>query len=326
VRWVAPAQLEREAVAEADLLVLDHPGKLMPEGVRLVATRLRRGAGVLYIAAEADDAVNLRALADSAGSDWQMPVDFIPPPSGQKRRGLFIAELRRQEQPFIVFGEALDSLTAPLRFGGGLASRRIENTLADEILATYSDRSACLVATSCGSGTIAVLNADLMASNLAASPAFVPLVGELVDRLLARHRSVDAVACGEPLVVPLPAQVGPATGLTLTGPKGSDPGQLQEESGGVIWRSIGLSLPGVYEVKRGDATVFAVAAATPAEESDLRPLEPAVLAERLTGGRKAHFRSAADRDDEGDRLWTWLAAGCVVCLLGEWLALKLFRT
>ena len=100
-----------------------------------------------------------------------------------------------------------------------------------------------------------------------------------------------------------------------------------EEGGGVLWRCPLLETPGVYQVKRGDAVVYATAAAVPPEESDLRPLDPAVLTERLAGGRKVSYRSAAGEGEEPqDRLWTWLAVACVGCLLGEVVALKMFRT
>ena len=92
------------------------------------------------------------------------------------------------------------------------------------------------------------------------------------------------------------------------------------------WRCPALNAPGVYRVMRGDAAVYAVAAAAPAEESDLRTLEANVLTERLAGGRPVHFRAAAGEDEERDTAWVWLAVACVACLLGEVLALKLFRT
>ena len=46
---------------------------------------------------------------------------------------------------------------------------------------------------------------------------FVPLVGELVSRLLGRGRAPEEVACGEPLNVYLPPTAGPVAGLRLTG-------------------------------------------------------------------------------------------------------------
>ncbi len=326
---INPSRPDREALAAASVLVLDHPGRLSADTIQYLAVLLRRGRGLLYVAAEAPDAINLKLLADASGADLQMPVEFTPPPAGQRRRNLFLLDMRRDQSPFRVFGDGLATLTGPLRFSGGLATERKPDALADDILATYSDRSACLVVSSCGEGTLAVLNADLSASNLPTSPAFVPLLGELTGRLLSRRRGSDAVVCGEPIAVYLPASAGPAAGLFVTGP-GNPPleelGQLVEESGGVIWRCPALNRPGIYQVSRQGQAVFSLAAAIPAEEADLRTLEPALLRDRLSGGRKVHYRTQAGSDEDRDDLWAWLAVACVGCVLGELLALKVFRT
>ena len=152
----------------------------------------------------------------------------------------------------------------------------------------------------------------------------MPLVGELTARLLGQRRTADAVPCGEPAAVYLPATAGPIAGLAVDGPGGA--GELREESGGVLWSHAGTGSPGVYRVTRGGEVVFAVASAVAAEESDLRPLDAAVLPERLGGGRAVSFHSAAGGDEERDTLWAALAVACVVCALGELLALKAFRT
>jgi hypothetical protein len=320
--------LDRDALATTDVLVLDHPGRLSEETIRLLATLLRRGRGIFYVAAEPQDAVNLQLLADAAGADLQLPVTFAPPPAGQRRRNLFLVDVRREQAPFRIFGDELTAVTGSLRFSGGLATQRRERALADDILATYSDRSICLVVSTCAEGTLAVLNADLATSNLPSSPAFVPLMGELMGRLLARRRGADALACGEPVAVYLPTTAGVATGLHISGPPsaGDDLGMVIEESGGVLWRCPSLNAPGVYRVSRQGQTVFALAAALPAEEADLTPLEPTVLRERLAGGRKVHYRAQSRDDEEHDDLWSWLAVACVGCVLGEFLTLKAFRS
>jgi hypothetical protein len=322
-----PDRLDREALAADDVLVLDHPGALSGQALGLLAAALRRGRGVCYVAAEPMDATNLKRLAEAAGAELQMPVEFSPPPAGQRRRDLFLAEVRRDQPPFRVFGDSLTGLTGGLRFAGGLASRRLDGGLADDLLASYSDRSACLVVTACGAGTLAVLNADLASSDLPSSPAFVPLVGELTGRLLGRQGTAEAVACGEPLALYLPAVAGPAAGLRVHGPDGrpEGAGPLTEDGGGVLWRRPAAGPPGVYQVRRGDSVVFAAATALPPEESDLRALEPALLEGRLAGGRAVHYR-AADEDEEHDDAWAWVAVGCAACVLAEFLALKLFRT
>src|SRR5207253_468431 len=107
-----------------------------------------------------------------------------------------LANIRQDAPPFAVFADSTGWADG-LRFGGGLATQRRDDGLADDVLAGFGDRSAFLVMTACGDGMLAVLNADLGASNLPSSPAFVPLIGELSSRLLGRPRSSDAVPCGE---------------------------------------------------------------------------------------------------------------------------------
>jgi hypothetical protein len=322
-----PSHLERDALAGAALLVLDHPGELSDEAIRLLAADLRGGQGLLYVASEPADAVNLRALAEAAGSEFQTPVTFVPAAVAKPRRDLFLIEVRREQAPFRIFGDELSALLGPLRFSGGLATRPRDNALADDLLAQYSDRSACLVAGSCGSGSLAVLNADLSASNLPGSPLFVPWIGELTDRLVGSQRLTEAAVCGEPWALTLPASAGPTVGLQVVGPAGAEgAGRLEEEGGRVLWRHPEVERPGVYSVQRGERVVFAVAAGVPADESNLEPIAPKVLTENLSGGRLVHYRGAAEPSESRDFLWTWLAVACVACLLGELLALKWFRT
>jgi hypothetical protein len=215
-----------------------------------------------------------------------------------------------------------------LRFSGGLASRRLEGGLVDDVLASYSDRSAALVMTSCGAGALAVLNADLNQSNLPSSGAFVPLVGELVGRLLSQRRSDDAAPCGEPVAAYLPAEAGAATGLTITSddPKQTNLGALTDQSSFVLWRWDAAGPASVYSVKRDANTVFAMATALPALESDLESIDPNLLTTRLAGGRTIAFQSATNETQTKDSAWSWFLVACAACMLGEFFVLRLFRT
>lgn len=326
VRRVDPAHLDREALAAADALVLDHPGKLSAEAVTLLAAALQRGRPVLYVAAEPTDALNLRALAEAAGDKLRMPVEFLPPSAARPRRALSLAEMRQESAVFAAFGEDLATVTAPLRFAGGLDSRRIDRALADDVLASYNDSSACLVLATCGLGTLAVLNADLSASNLPGSPVFVALVSELTERTLSRP-GATAVVCGQPLHAYLPDEAGGRAGLELRGPDGAAPelGELTEEETAVLWRSDAVGVPGVYEVRR-ERPVFAFAAGIAPSESDLRALSASAFQGQLTGGRQLEFRGAAESEGQRDHWWTWFAVACVVAVLCEIAALWVFRT
>jgi hypothetical protein len=325
---IDPFHLDREVLAGAEVLVLDHPGKLPAEAIQLFTSLLRRGRGILYVAAEPVDATNLQLLAESAGSELQLPVVFAPPPQGQRRRDLFLTDISSAQPPFAVFGDSLLGLTSSLRFSGGLATKRLEENLADDILATYSDRSASLTLSPCGLGSLAVLNADLSQSNLPSSPAFVPLLGEFAGRLLGKPRTDEAMACGEPLAVFLPLAAGPAAGLVVLGPddQPEPTSELVEDKNGVVWKNPGLPSPGVYKVKRGSQIVYALGGAISAEEADLRAIDPELFQGRLSGGRTIRFTASTGEGEKRDPIWAWLTVGCVGCLLAEVLALKLFRT
>lgn len=324
---IDPTQPDRQALATASLLVLDHPGKLSNEMVNLLAAMVRRGRGLLYVAAEPIDAENLKLLSDAAGDDLKMPVEFSPPPADQPRSDLFLLEWKKDQPPFSQMSETMSAAAGSLRFTGGLATRRVETGLIDDVLATYSDRSAALVVTSCGAGTLAVLNVDLPQSNLPSSPVFVPMIGELCGRLLSTNRSTDALRCGEPMAESLPTEISSTQGLTITNPDGTNqtnPG-LSLEGGSVLWRAEEAGPPGIYRVQSAGQTVFAVATAAPASESDLQTLDPSMLKTKLAAGHEIYFQSAGDQPSR-DQLWAWILAGCAACMIVELGVLKAFRT
>jgi hypothetical protein len=307
---------------------LDHPGKLAEESIALLAGLMRRGRSVLYVAAERVDATNLKRLAEAVGSGLQMPVEFSPPLSGQVRRDLFIAEVRRDDVPFHVFGDQRTAVTRQLRFGGGLGSRRLVGGIMDDVLATYGDGTACMVLTAADAGSLAVINADLGASNLPKTPAFVPIVDQLVGAMLDRDRATRPAGCGEPLVVRLPTEITSSQGLEISAsPGASGPfGTLLDEPTGVVWQWPAAGPPGVYEVRRGGSPLFALAVQIPADESDLESLPPRVLQDRLAAGRPAYVRSAFGEASPRDDVWSDCLTACLVCLLGSIVVLLVSRT
>lgn len=326
-----PASLDTEALAASDLIVLDHPGRLSAAVINQLSGLLSRGRGLLYVTSEAPDAGNLTQLLQTLRETVRLPVEFVPPTKSQARRNLFMTDIRREQTPFRVFGDDLTALTQPLRISGGLESREREGVLADDVLARLSDRSAFLVAANCDRGALVVLNADLGNSNLSGSPLFVPLLGELVQRLLGADQSVKEIASGKPFTIALPSDVDAINDLQIVAPPAaasdSQTGTLVREVNGVLWKGESAGAPGVYKVSRRNTDVFAVAAAVPVAESDLRTLSAEVFQERLAAGRQIRFHSSqGPAGEERDTLWTWLAVACVVCLMGELLTLGLLRT
>jgi hypothetical protein len=176
---------------------------------------------------------------------------------------------------------------------------------------------------------LGVLNADLNSSksNLINSPAFVPMLAELSGRILGQRKGEDAaVACGEAMARYLPAEAGMAEGLKIVGTGAEEMGSVVGENNFVLWKSSAMGGPGIYKVMRGEKTVFAVASAVPGVESDLRTMDPAVMKERMAGGRTVLFETAGQEEEKKDRAWAWAIAACVVCLLGEMLVLKIFSS
>ena len=323
-----PAQLDDDSLLGSELIVLDHPGKLSTKTIQLLSNLMRRGRSILYMAAEPVDAANLKLLATSAGADLQLPVEFLPPAPSQ-RRELTLADIKQDQAPFSVFGDQTAAVIRPLRFEPALATRRRERAASDDLVASYNNGSAAMVVTSSGAGTLAVMNVDLVRSNLPASGAFVPLIGELVERLLSHGRRNESVESGEPAAVYLPPEVASTDGLRVVATPAdasANPGELVVENAGVLWRTSAAGAPAVYEVKRGPKTVFAVAAETPAEESDLRPIDPATLKDRLAAGRSVYYRGSDSDSEERDKLWTYLALGCAIAMLMEFALLRVFRT
>lgn len=328
VTRVSPSQVNREALAGADLLIINRPGVLAPDAISLVAALVVRGKPAIYVASEPTDAANLAALTRAIGPELKMPVQFVSPSGRQTRRGLQLASYRRDVPPFKIFGGEVVDVVEPLRFTRGLDSSVVEGGLKDDVLATYSDGTAGLVWSNCGAGSLVVINADLAESNLIRSQAFVPLLGDLTGNLLAKNKSEQVTGCGESMTAWLPPEAGTAAGLQLQGILAGtgELGELLDEPAGVVWRWPNAGAPGVYQVLRDAKPVLAVATAVPAEESNLRPLPASSLADRTFGGRTVHYRAATLQARDQDDLWTWIAVACMAFMLVELIALRMFRT
>lgn len=328
---IDPDEIDVGVLGASDLVLLARPGRLSPGAIRLLEEMLRRGRPILYLASDASDAQNLALLAGDQGVP--MPVEFVPAASAQSLRGRTLGQIATQAGPFRILGDQWSETISQLRFNGGLVSRRRERGLQDDVLAAYGDGSACLVLTSSEAGNMAVLNADLDASNLPRSPVFVLMIGELVGQLTGRESSSLEAYCGESSVVHLPAQAAAVAELRIA-PSASDSGaggeaslgQLIDSQLGVAWHWPSPGQPGTYEVCHGDSAVFALAVNLPPEESRLECLSEEVLTERLGTGRQVSHRGAHARQPLRDDLWSTLLAVCVVLLIAEVVSLLSFRT
>ena len=84
-----------------------------------------------------------------------------------------------------MFGDSLSALTGSLRFAGGLTSRAVDGGVAEDVLATYNDGSACPGA--CGLGRWNACRAQRRSDNVESCrtrPVFVPMLDELIEWML----------------------------------------------------------------------------------------------------------------------------------------------
>jgi len=330
---VNPAGMDRQSLAAADLILLDHCGRLSEENIKLLAGLMRRGRPIIYVAAEVIDATNLKRLADAAGGGLQLPVQFTPPHKGQFRRNLVLKPVRGDHPPFDRLGESLLAFINRQRFNGGLSSQISANAREEEMLATYADGTACMVLTPSDAGTLAVVNADLAASDITRTEAFNPLVDELVQEMMASSRAEESFVCGEQLVKNLPPEAGTAAELRIVGPAAMDRGEGTDRFGeladrgiGTVWHWPSPEAPAAYRIQRGDVVVYSAAVTIPSRESNLNALPSSVLKDRLAAGRDVYYRSISGEGDRRDDLWKWFVAACVVCMLAEIGTLLAFRT
>lgn len=329
---VHPGRLAPASWPEADLYVIDHPGLLDSTSVQWVASRVRRGRGLLYVASELADAMNVEQLGQTLGSGFEPPVRLLAGDDGAVRKDLFVSRLKTRELPFRVLGASAEAALRPVRFGGGLPTRTMAEGLRDQVLAELSDSSALLYVTGADAGRVGVLNADLGESNWPVQGTFLPVLGELVQHLLSGAQPSEAAACGETLVRMLPPEVSDDAELTAgpaepNMPESVDYGRWEWSAGqgAVVWTWPEPTGPGVYELHERDQTVFAVATAAPALESDLQALEADVLQQRMAGGRSVAYSDAKSEESADDSLWNWLIVACVLGLIGEIAALRWFR-
>ena len=347
VNRIRPESLSADTILESQLLIFDHPGRLTSVQLKLVASLLQRGRGVLYVASEPIDANNLKILADELGSDWQAPVELAPPALGAKRESLTIGRVQANRQPFGIFGDALNSVLSELKFSGGLATSRVADSLGDDILATLDDQSALLFCSPAGLGNVCVFNADLSQSVLPRHPAFVPLMNEISEMLLLPNEGKQRAYCGDPLTRLLPVNITSSTKLEVMRdddqPAAADAkqtqvgllpadklkeeanGDFQQSGEGVVWNWRRVAGPAVYQVTRDDQTVYALASQLDPDESDLRVLDAEVMTERLSGGRDVSFRRSSEVASERDDSWTWFAVAATLALVTEVIVLNNFR-
>jgi len=326
-----PDKVNTNNLSEADIFLVHRSGAIDRSVVDAIASRVRKGKGLLYIAGEQVDAVNLDLFSTAMGSGYQPPVQLVPPDNDTKRKDLFVREVRSRQPPFEIFGEQANAAMQTTRIGGGLASRALETGLRDQIVAELSDSSAFLFLTSCDAGTVAVLNADLDESNWCSQPSFFPVLNELINATYSNRSSSPEAFGGEPLIRQLSSSIPEAANLVA---ESADKRSFLTESFGswewnaaqnsFVWAWPDPAGPGVYQLLNKREPAIATAISAPAAESDPKTLSADVLQGRLAGNRTVTFRDARSADQKSDQWWNWLIIACILGLASEIITLRWF--
>ncbi len=331
IQFVDPDNANLDNWNDADIYLIHQCGAIDRSVIDLISSRVRRGKGLLYIASELVDAVNLDMFATAMGSGYQPPVQLVPPDNDLKRKDLFVREVRIRQPPFEIFGEQANTAMQTVRIGGGLASRSLDTGLRDQVLAELSDSSALLFLTSCDAGTVAVLNADLDESNWCSQPSFFPVFNELINAAFSNRNTTPESFGGEPLIRQLSSNIPETTNLVAeAADKRSAPadsfGQWEWNAAqnSFLWAWPDPVGPGIYELLNKRETAFATAISAPAVESDPKTLAAEVLQGRLAGSRTIAFRDAKSADQKSDQWWNWLIVACILGLASEIVTLRWF--
>ena len=340
-----PDRLTAEDMVQADAVVLCRPGRLDEAAVRLLAGELLRGRPALYLMGSPADAQNLAALGRACGHAMRLPVRFAAWQGSDARAyradsapeaRLHLSHVRADAGPFHSFGTDAAALSRMIGARDVLRTAPEPEGLADEILAQWSDGSAALVVTPVGAGRLALWNADILSSGLVRNAFFVALLREAAGRLLLDPAALsEPLPCGLPRGVPLPAAVGRGGQMALAGPAGA-PAEIpdvREDAQGRLWRWARVGPPGIYRLTEDGSPLCTVAAACPATESDLRPLDAeqfraSLCAEPGPDGlaRTVTVIGAGEREKRDNvETWPWILVGAILVGVLELGVLKAFR-
>ncbi|MFO8007555.1 MAG: BatA domain-containing protein [Candidatus Brocadiia bacterium] len=331
---VSPPGLEPDELGGADLLVLNKPGLLEPEGAQLISGLLLRGTPVLYLLSEEADARNLEAIRRACGGQLRLPVQLGA--TGARADGFELASAESSAEPFRSMGEDLPRMLRWLR-----VHRLLATTAAPEprgqVLASWDDGSAAMFRTVAKNGTLVAWNGAVEDSSLPRSALFVALMRELALQLTRGPGGTgEPFPSGEARLLDLPPEVEPSARPELLDADGRAVAGFEPagRAEGLACRWNPVSPPGVYRVTVGGETALTVASGCPAEESDLRRAD----ADGIVAAMQAPVEGSARRGTvtvrglpgsreatEEVETWPWLVVVGIVAMVLELAVLKVFR-
>jgi hypothetical protein len=310
---------EAPPVTQPRILLLVGDGGLSAEASSAIVQRVRRGAGLVVLSPE------LR-FSDAAA----MPLERAT--ARAHRPGVGLTRVADDQPPWRAFtGEALATLL-DVKF------RRTAEAVASDramVSAHWPEGAPALTTASVDRGRIAWLTASIAPghSDLVRSPAFAPLIHELLAMVEPIHPISPIARPGDPLRIPVAEAIDP-TAVTIEGPSserlpfvarsGTDGTSLELEPA----REVGL-----YAAKVADELVGGAIVLLDPKESDLTTGEIVPHTVDASGAESAGPAAAPESRDAtaGSRrppslaLWPYVAMAVVLLAASELLVASIGR-
>ncbi len=317
-----------DPIGQARVVFVSDVGALSDEALQRLHEYVDQGGVAVAFTGDspADAALmQLNALGEGRGAPWLL--------TGMQSDGpIRLGEMDRASPIVRAFDER--SRLALSDIGFARVWRAAEPDPGTRVLLRFADGSPAVGYLDVGAGRLAVVNFSPAsdAGDLGKRGAFVALVHALAEGLAPSHTERDRPIVGRPLTFSSHAAVsrdGPAPAVL-------DPTDTPVADASYNARPDGLdvylpraAMPGVYAATQDGAVLGRAAVDPDPRESDLRRVDAAVLAERLTrqGAEVAVY--ALEADDEvlalrGKPVWGYLLLAAMgllaveMALLGYW--------
>ncbi|HUF64184.1 MAG TPA: BatA and WFA domain-containing protein [Verrucomicrobiales bacterium] len=319
VRQATTGQVTAHEVGAASRIVLTGTKQLSGDLAQRLAAFLERGGGVLWFLDGESDAVNLMELDRSAGGGFapfhlagRLTTENFGGAPLQLARGDFDSRFLR-----LFRGAGRQSL-ALLEF---YSAQRALPTGFGRVLLSFSDGMPALGSGDTGLGTAVFCNfaPSELASNLARQRLFPAWMQDMVKALKPDQASDVSQETGSLATAEL--WLRDLARYPLRAPDQSEVVTQTAVEGERVTVSFPAPLPGLYTQSSADALLWAAAVNVPAEEADLRGIDPDEIQRRSLsdGGHRGNFVSGARDYAEihtGRPMFHWfLLAGAAVVAL-----------
>ncbi len=320
---VPAAGVTSAKLAEVRKIFFTRAGRLNDAAAKLVADFIFHGGGVVYFLDGDNDAANLAVLEKAMSAP-------LPLKLGNRRVAKNVGTGAQQ----IIKG---DFKSRYLRLFRGANRQNLAllefydlydagSTGAGNVLLTYADETPAMASLNHGLGTMIFLNFSVseFSSNLARQRIFPAWMQEIVKNITSDEPLPSSSLVGEPIADEVwKSEFEKA-------PLRKPSGEMLEVKAEPMGERIGLTFVpdelGFYQM-RGGKLLHAYAVNPPPDESDLRPIDRALLPERLDEKGQKGFFVAGRQDFEdlilGRPIFHWFVLAAVAMLVVE-LAFQFF--